>query len=274
MPVLIVVFIVLLSGGWFWLEQNTREGMVYAGMPEATTSDWQHWYRVLRNDGYLVGYSDLRLNPLWVSYEIKALSAEQKKLSYKRPSRFDSDWRTVWRVEPGDYKKSGYDRGHMAPNYAVSRLYGREAQLETFVMTNISPQRPNLNRKIWQRLEEAAMDHFTVQFERVHVVTGPVFDSEVERLDSWVEIPDSFYKVFVALDNQGQAISMLGFLIPQTVRGSEPLTKYVVSVDEIEAKTGYDFFHQLNDEAEERLEGKVDPRPWKLTEVARRASRY
>lgn len=274
MPVLIVVFIVLLSGGWFWLEQNTREGMVYAGMPEATTSDWQHWYRVLRNDGYLVGYSDLRLNPVWVSYQIEPLSFEQKKRDYKRPSRFDSDWRTVWRVEPDDYKKSGYDRGHMAPNYAVSRLYGREAQLETFVMTNISPQKPNLNRKIWQRLEEAAMDHFTAQFKHIYVLTGPVFDSEVERLDSWVEIPDSFYKIFVALDNQGQAINMLGFLIPQTVRGSEPLTKYIVPVDEIEAKTGYDFFHQLNDEAEERLEGSVDPRPWKLTEVARRASRY
>lgn len=222
----------------------------------------------------MVGYSDLRMNPLWATYWLQELTPAQKQQGYKRPGQFSEDWRTVWRVTHQDYTRSGYDRGHLAPNYAISRLYGKSAQIETFLMTNIVPQKPNLNRKVWQRLEEAAIDHFTGQFAKVAVVTGPVFDQNIERLDSWVEVPDAFYKIFVGIDKQGQAVSMLGFLMPQTTRGSEPLTKFVVSIDEIEQATGFDFFSKLDDRQEVRLEAlQNDPR-WRLSDVARKPSRY
>jgi len=269
-----LVLAILGSTAWYFLEQNSRNGFIYGGMPERMESGWQHWYRVLRNEGFMVGYSDLRMNPLWATYWLQEVSDEQKNQRCKRPGQFSEDWRTVWRVEHRDYTRTGYDRGHLAPNYAISRLYGREAQLETFLMTNIVPQKPDLNRKVWQRLEEAAVDHFTQQFSRIAVVTGPVFDQDIERLDSWVEVPDAFYKIFVGFDGQGQPKSMLAFLMPQNVRGSEPLTKFVVSVDQIEEATGFDFFNQLPDNLEVKLEAMRDGSPWRLSDVARKPSRY
>ncbi|WP_245832236.1 DNA/RNA non-specific endonuclease [Oceanospirillum sanctuarii] len=274
-PVILAFILAILgSTAWYYLEQNSRSSFIYGGMPERMESGWQHWYRVLRNEGYMVGYSDLRMNPLWATYWLQPLTPEQKQNGYKRPGQFSEDWRTVWRVSHQDYTRSGYDRGHLAPNYAISRLYGKEAQVETFLMTNIVPQKPNLNRKVWQRLEEAAIDHFTEQFSRIAVITGPVFDAQTERLDSWVEVPDAFYKIFVGFDADGQVKSMLAFLMPQNVRGSEPLTKFVVSVDQIEEATGLNFFSELPDGQEVRLEAMTDRRMWKLNEVARKPSRY
>jgi len=272
--VLAFILAILGSTAWYYLEQDSRNNFIYGGMPERTESGWQHWYRVLRNDGFMVGYSDLRLNPMWSTYWLQELTDAQKKQGYKRPGQFSEDWRTVWRVKHQDYTRSGYDRGHLAPNYAISRLYGKKAQVETFLMTNIVPQKPNLNRKIWQRLEEAAVDHFTKQFSRVAVITGPVFDQDIQRLDSWVEIPDGFYKIFVGINAEGKAESMLAFLMPQTVQGNEPLSAFVVSVDKVEEVTGYNFFSQLDDQQEAKLESlEADPR-WRLWEVARKLSRY
>jgi endonuclease G len=272
--VLAFILAILGSTAWYYLEQNSRNNFIYGGMPERTESGWQHWYRVLRNDGFMVGYSDLRLNPMWSTYWLQELTDAQKQQGYKRPGQFSEDWRTVWRVKHQDYTRSGYDRGHLAPNYAISRLYGKKAQVETFLMTNIVPQKPNLNRKIWQRLEEAAVDHFTKQFSRVAVITGPVFDQDIQRLDSWVEIPDGFYKIFVGINTQGKAESMLAFLMPQTVQGNESLNAFVVSVDKVEEVTGYNFFSELDDQEEAKLESlEIDPR-WRLWEVARKPSRY
>ncbi|MAC48351.1 MAG: endonuclease [Oceanospirillum sp.] len=274
MRIILLVLTLMLSSGWLWLEQHARDSLVYQGMPDRLNTGWQYWYRILRNEGFVLGYSDYRLNPVWVSYELRALNREQKQQRYSRPGHFEKDWRSIWPVTHDDYTRTGYDRGHMAPNYAISRLYGRKAQLDSFLMTNITPQKPNLNRKLWQRLEEAAIDHFSHQFHRVQVITGPIFSDNPHRLKSLIQVPESFYKVFVGIDKQDQAVSMLAFVMPQDVKGSEPLTKFVVSVDEVEQRTGYDFFSKLNDVQETKLEATIDDRSWNLKQVARKPSRY
>lgn len=292
-PVILAFILALLgSTAWYFLEQNSRNRFVYGGMPERMETASTHWYRVLRNEGFMVGYSDLRRNPLWVTYWLQELDAEQKAQSYRRPGQFNEDWRTFWQVGHRDYTRTGYDRGHLAPNYAISRLHGKQAQVETFLMTNIVPQKPDLNRKVWQRLEEAAVDHFTAHFARIAVVAGPVFGSEerflrdcglIDRIYSWlpfqgqaclVQVPDAFYKIFVGFDAKGTPQNMLAFLMPQNVRGSEPLTKFVVSVDQVEEVTGLNFFSELPDDHEVKLEAMTDARPWRLSDVARKPSRY
>ncbi|ADJ28205.1 DNA/RNA non-specific endonuclease [Nitrosococcus watsonii] len=268
---LVLLLLVLASGVWYGYEVYiARPGMVYMGMPKA--ENWKEsdtWTRIFRNDGFMVGYSDLRGNPLWVSYKITSI---QDDTHYQRPQRFSADWRNLTHITHDDYRHSGYDRGHMAPNYAISRLYGKPAQLDTFLMTNITPQKSNLNQKLWQRLEEVEIDHFTQQFETIWVFTGPIFDPDIERLTSsyWVEIPDAFYKIYFALPDE----KMLAFIVPQQVRGKEPLDKFLVSVDEVEKRTGFDFFHELEDTREEQLESSIKPDPWRLNEVAQLPARY
>ncbi len=262
----------LLAGGWQAFEVYVaRPYMAWMGEPKAV--DWKNpftWTRTLRNEGFMLGYSDLRGNPLWVVYALTPPPADAPRL--KRPARFATDWRGINRVSHEDYTGSGYDRGHMAPNHAISVVYGREGQADTFRMTNITPQRPALNEKLWQRLEELELDQFAKQFGKVWVVTGPIFDPPSERIhSSWrVELPDAFYKIIVAPD----AKKMLAFIMPQTVRGDEPLDHYLTSVDAIEKRTGFDFFEELDDPTENRLEAEVDPDAWRLQDLARLPGRY
>lgn len=263
----------VMLGAWQVYEMRVAQPrMSWMGLPRAQF-DWStpnSWFRVLRNQGFLVGYSDWRGNPLWVCYRLSP--ARENGPALKRPSRFYADWRALNRVRHEDYAGSGYDHGHMAPNHAISVLYGREAQEDTFLLTNITPQRPNLNRRLWERLEEAELDHFAPRAGQVWVYTGPVFEAPLERLKaSWrVEIPDAFYKIVVAPDSR----KAIAFIMPQNVEGNEPLDHYLVSVDSVERRTGLDFFHELDDAAENRMEAEVDPDFWRLQDVAHKAGRY
>lgn len=272
---LVAIVLLLAGAGWYAYEYKVaRPAMSFQGVPES--QDWRQpmtWFRVLRNDAFMLGYSDLRGNPLWVVYNIHPVAADAAH--YKRPQRFSEDWRTINRVSHDDYLKSGYDRGHMAPNYAISRLYGKQAQLDTFLMSNITPQRPKLNQKLWQRLEQAEIDYFTRLGKEVWVITGPVFDGDTERLkNAWnVEAPDAFYKIY-ALPNASGTPKVLAFLMPQNVKGYEPLDRFVTTVDHIEALTGLDFFKDLDDSLENRLEREINDSDWKLKAIARLPARY
>lgn len=268
-PVLLLIVLGLGLGGYGYEVKIARPELLYQGAPQvrnAKNSDT--WFRILRNHGFILGYSDLRGNPLWVEY---ALISAENTPSLKRPNRFETDWRSINRVSHDSYQGGGYDRGHMAPNYAISHLYGRAGQADSFLMTNITPQKPKLNQQLWQHLEEAEVKQFAKIFGKVWVVTGPVFSGTVERLNSdWmVEIPDAFYKIYITEAAPGKPSIALGFLMPQTVNGKEPLAQFVTSIDNIEAQTGLDFFAQLDDRTEVALEAAIEPLPWNLQAVSK-----
>lgn len=263
-----LIFVVVLSGLWYWHEGDVRDRLSWMGVPEWQWNDWRGWNRVLRNDGFLVGWSDLRAEPVWVGY---ALSRVDNPHSLPRPDNFQSDWRSLWPISSDDYTRSGYDRGHLAPNYAMSVVHGREGQMASFLMTNITPQRPKLNRQLWQRLEEAVIDDFVPRFGGVWVVTGPVFDDQLLHRVGFSQIPVGFYKILVV---PGKTPRALAFFMPQDVSGNEPLARFLVTIDEIEARTGLDFFPQLADPIERHMEGRVDTGGWGLEAISTRPGRY
>ncbi|CAH9018482.1 DNA/RNA non-specific endonuclease [Candidatus Nitrosacidococcus sp. I8] len=275
-PRLFFPLILLILGGLYGYELYARSQMVYMGIPKAINQISPYtWTRIFRNHGYIVGYSDLRGNPLWVSYLLKPVP--ENTPSYKRPPRFSSDWRNFYLTGHDSYTGSGYDRGHMAPNYAISHIYGQIGQLDTFKITNITPQTKNLNEKLWERLEEVGINHFTKQFGEVWVFTGPIFGDNPQRLKSsfLIQIPESFYKIYlVPPKEKGEIPKVLAFIMPQKVRGNEPLDHYLVSIDHVEEKTGFDFFHKLDDQIEQKLEAEVDSNPWHLKSVSKLPSRY
>lgn len=152
----------------------------------------------------------------------------------------------------------------------------RDAQVDTFLMSNMSPQRPNLNRQLWQRLEEAVMDHFAPRYERLQVVTGPIYpenfmDNAFNRV-GFIEVPEAFYKIIVA--PHPEAPRALAFIMPQNVRGNEPLDDYLVSIDEVEARTGLNFFPELSASLESTLEAQVRTQGWAVEQVANRPGRF
>lgn len=253
---------------------HARPTMAWHGVPLAQA--WQPitWTRVLRNAAFLVGWSDLRGNPLWVQYRLQPLPPGAPL--HRRPQRFERDWRALNSIGHDDYSGSGYDRGHLAPNYAISRLYGVQAQWQTFLMTNITPQRRALNQKVWQRLEEVEIDFFTPHHKELWVITGPVFDADIQRLPSTrrVEVPDAFFKIYAAPGHGDAPPHLLAFVVPQAVQGNEPLDRFVTSVDHVEELTGFDFFPEMDPARQARLEAAIEPSAWRLEEVARRPGRY
>jgi|TARA_R110000851_G_scaffold174036_2_gene320313 endonuclease G len=267
-----VLFVAVGTGLWEFQERQHKDAYTWMGVPSWETFSPTTMHRVLRNEGYLVGWSDVRVNPLWVSYQVEAV--DDSRIG-SRPN-FQTDWRTLWPVGTNSYAGSGYDRGHLAPNYAIAAVHGRNAQVDTFLMSNMTPQRPNLNRQLWQRLEEAVMDHFAPRFDRLQVITGPVFpehfmDNVFSRV-GLVEVPEAFYKIIVVPHSEGPLA--LAFIMPQDVRGNEPLDDYLVTIDEIEARTGLNFFPDLTPAVEAVLEGELRTQGWALEEVARRPGRY
>ena len=165
-------------------------------------------------------------------------------------------WKTGaahWR----NYKKSGYDRGHLCP--AGDRRFTKEAHDETFLTSNISPQEHKFNAGVWNRLEQKVR-YWARNNDGVFVVTGGVLQNGLKTIgDEDVSVPNQFYKVI--LDNNNGKIKVLGFLMDH--KDSDlPLYKFVVSVDDLEALTGIDFFPQLDDSIENKLEASRSYKSW------------
>lgn len=257
------LLIALLIGGLSYSYEFfiARDAMSFAGIPKAASFSMQTYTRIFRNSAYMVGYSDVKGNPLWVVYKLTNPSENAQHL--KRPERFNTDWRNLGLISSDNYTNSGYDRGHMAPNHAIALLYGKQAQVETFLMTNITPQNPSLNQKLWQRLEEMELEIFAPKFRELWVYTGPLFDAKAKYLKSsqFVEIPDAFYKIYIGVAMDGN-LSALAFIVPQNAKANDRIEKYLVSIDDVERLSGFDFLHQLEDTLEMKLEKEVDPLPW------------
>lgn len=227
--------------------------LVYGGLPKSLGNQQ---LKILSNIGFYAAYSEDRRNPLWVAYKIDAVAPHP---GLARPSGFKVDMRTISRVEPNAYSKSGYDRGHLAPNSAISSRLGRDAQLETFLMSNIIPQTPELNRRTWANLERLEME-YAERFGTIWVITGPVFGEHVKRIANTIDIPDACFKILVK-EMQGY-VKTLAFIVPQTVTGREPINSFLTSIREIERLTGLDFFWPMDDEYEEQLESSTANSLW------------
>lgn len=257
-----LLFVVLLLGGLDYSYEvfYARNSMSFMGIPQAKDAHIEHWTRIFRNDAYMVGYSDLKANPLWVVYRLSAQNED--RYSLKRPDTFQRDWRLFWLIGPEEYTHSGYDRGHMAPNDAIASQYGANAQVETFLMSNVTPQKPSLNQKIWKRLEKMEQETFLKKVSTLWVYTGPLFEGKTQYLrHSYVEIPTAFYKVYVGIDAQNH-LHALAVILPQNAQENDAIERYIVSIDEVERRSGFDLFKQLDDAVAKKLEATIETSFW------------
>jgi len=160
-------------------------------------------------------------------------------------------------------RDSGFDRGHMAPNYGIATRFGKEGQKQTFLMTNIVPQRPRLNRGPWRELEWQIARYYAQTCGSVWIITGPIFEGEPTYLPSGVRIPNGFYKI--AVDIREDTIRVMPFVFYHDSLRHEWLRRHLVSVDQIEHLTGIDFFPLMDEEQEAALESQSPTRLWRPT---------
>lgn len=218
---------------------------------------------LLHNEGYLAGYDSSIMQSRWVSYE---LTSEELIKVVSREDKFRPDTRLKGkRAELNDYKKSGYDRGHLAP--AADMAWSAKAMSESFLLTNMSPQLPSLNRGEWKRLEEYVRD-LASDFDTVAIVTGPLFTDEKKIIGKGVRIPTAFYKVLL-LKRMKSGFTAIGFILPNS-GVVEDFTDYAVSVDSVEKVSGFDFFSCLPDKTEQKIESRCLKEEWFNTNDARK----
>ncbi|WP_297794132.1 DNA/RNA non-specific endonuclease [uncultured Eudoraea sp.] len=216
------------------------------------------------NSGEIVIHSNFMLSYMepyeqaeWVAYAL-----DQSHLTYdnrERPyyiedpkvSTKSADWR--------NYKASGYDRGHLCP--AGDRRFSIYAYNETFYTSNITPQKNEFNSGIWNELEKKIRS-WCRQYKNknLYVITGGVLEKGLPTIgEEDVAVPKKFYKIVVK--KEGAEIDVLAFLIPHK-ETREPLINFLVTVDDLEEISGIDFFSEMPEEEESRLEGKIVTMPW------------
>ena len=221
-------------------DETIDRTFTYAGKPEPI--EYPNPINILYNEGYVSGYDEIRGTPAWVAYRVFHMD---EYFSNPRPSRFLIDDRSEKRVSHDDYTNSGYDRGHMAPNFAIVSRFGEDAQRETFLMTNIILQKPSLNRQWRQRLERLIARDYSERYDEVWVLTVPIFKEAGNWLNDKVKVPTHNYKI-IKTEKDGD-LHMKAFIVHQEVSGSEPHEPYLTSVRSIEELTGLNFnplFHE------------------------------
>lgn len=207
---------------------------------------------IIHHDFYSLGYDEDTEQAAWVMYEYTKEEAKTPRV--KRKDRFRPDPAIPTRsASLRDYKKSGFDRGHLAP--AADMAFCTQAMRDSFFMSNMSPQRPKFNRGIWKKLEATVRRWAT--HDTIIVITAGVLNGEQYIGRNRVLVPDEYYKI-VYVPSQNKAI---GFLLPN-YGSKKKLSSFVVSIDTIEEKTGIDFFSSLEDSHENILESQCDVYRW------------
>ena len=186
---------------------------------------------IVNREGYALGYIEYHEQPAWVIYVLVGKVAKRKN-NFREDPQIPTGSATL-----ADYRKSGYDRGHLAP--AADMGFSEQTMSESFFFSNMSPQVPAFNRGIWGQLE-AQVRHFAVTEERVCVVTGPILPKEknITIGTNQVTVPTDYYKVVYDLT---PPCKMIAFILPN--EGSKrPRQDFAVTVDAVEQAPGLDFF--------------------------------
>lgn len=207
---------------------------------------------ILVNHGYVVGFSPSRLQPLWSAYRVAHAT---RSTDFDRPHLYYADERLTdsQRLDNstfGTHDGVAYHVGHMVPNEVINAQFGRLAQMETFFMSNMCPQRGTLNTGVWLKLENGIRNIEDTPGARDHVwaIVGPYFADNPDRIErsdgKFVDIPEGFFCVTIdpfryPWDKPGNQ-HFACFLIPQDAPNTAQPIDYARSLDEVEAAAKLD----------------------------------
>ena len=236
----------------FSMPRVNDSGLEMLELPEFSGDDL-----IIRHDGFVLSYdADARI-PKWVAYELTAAetngNAERDELVFKMDPSYS---RTQAMRE--DYSDSVWTKGHMA--CAGDFKWDSDAMAETFYLTNICPQDEELNKGDWNYLERQVRA-WARKYGFVWVVCGPIVGKNRYGTigEREVVVPDAFFKAVLSPGKNGyQSIAF--------VMGNDAkryfLDKCSMSVNELEKRTGFDFFPALPDDIEESVESQYCPADW------------
>jgi endonuclease G len=214
--------------------------------------------QIITHIGYTVSYNSDWKIPNWVAYE---LTKEEVEGAVPRSDTFLPDPEVLYEnsATTYDYLNSGWDRGHMAP--AGDMRWSEQAMKESFYLSNICPQNKSLNSGIWSSLE-AQVRKLAQQNGVVYIVCGPIMSERPQTIGAnKVAVPDAFFKVLLQNDNDNWYA--IAFMFANKSERN-PLVTYAMSVEDIQTITDIDFFPDLPDSIEQKIESEFDFSKWNI----------
>lgn len=209
---------------------------------------------VIQKHGFQLSFDEEKHIPRWVAYRLTA-----ENLRNPVCDRSEFNFKTDHDV-PGSPPADtyvGYQRGHMIP--ASDARWSKETMADTFLMTNIAPQKGRLNNGSWKSAESIVRD-WAYAIGEVYVITGPVLkEGCAERVGNNICVPHSFFKA--VLDIKGR--KAIGFILSND-ETRQSLHESVMSIDQIERRTGLELFDALPDELEDQIEADADLDSWTI----------
>jgi endonuclease G len=201
---------------------------------ELLTADSTHAYICRR--AYLVYSDEVAKLPEWVSY---TLTPEHAVGCEVRSNAFAADDTLPegGRAKPADYVGSGFDMGHIAPDGDMR--WDPDVEQESFMLSNMTPQLPGLNRGLWKLLETAVRAGAYESGHTYLIYAGPVYDVATDKKigTDQVDVPTGFYKIVVDTVT-GQYVA---FLFPQAGDLGNDLESVHTMLTNVEAKAGITF---------------------------------
>jgi endonuclease G len=231
---------------------------------------------LMEKPGYSLSYNRDKGTPNWVSWHLDQswVGNLTRVDTFRADPAVPPEW---YRVQSTDYIASGFDRGHFAPNADRDNENRTPINQETFLMTNMHPQAPDLNQGPWANMENdlraiASAGNELYIIMGVHGVGGAGSNGSAETIaNGHVTVPNVVWKIALILPAGEDDISRvtcgartIAVIMPNsnTFNGStirdDDWHNFMVSVDQVEALTGYDFFSNLPDAIENCIEAGVN----------------
>ncbi|MDE7382106.1 MAG: DNA/RNA non-specific endonuclease [Muribaculaceae bacterium] len=269
--ILIICFVAIIGGIFLLLADRNRQahthgnstisnGKVDSGaphfpdleivsIPENTPSYLKHY------TGFSLSFNPENKTPNWVGWELLGSETDGAE---SRSNLFWQDTEVRNCPTSDDYKRSGFDRGHLCP--AADQKWSSEAMTDCFVMTNMAPQDHALNAGAWQTLEKRQRA-WAKRDSAIVIVAGPIYEkSDKKRIGAnKVRVPGAFFKVMVA--PYLSSPRGIAFVYPN-MSAPGNMQQYVMTIDEVERITGFDFFANLPDEIENKIESETSFKEW------------
>ena len=189
-----------------------------------------------------VMHSGVTRTPLWSAEHLTASNVEAAQdLSRENSFHAERKLPAGQRAELADYARSGFDRGHMAPN---GDMPDRRSQQDSFTLANMVPQDARNNRYVWAGIE-GAVRKMAKKEGALYVITGPAFLGGNLRKVGRVIVPSHLYKA-VYSPRQGAGAAYF-------IANTDNKDYEVLSIAQLEDKLGINLLPSLTRQQKLRM---------------------
>ncbi|MFN8348737.1 MAG: DNA/RNA non-specific endonuclease [Spirosomataceae bacterium] len=215
---------------------------------------------------YALSYNRTKGYANWVAWELssKWLGTLDRQNDFRPDDALPSSW---VKIKPNDYSNSGFDRGHLCPS--ADRTQSAADNSATFLMTNMVPQAPELNREAWAYLEEFCRD-LVAEKHKLYIIAGTYGSGgegskgNAAKLNDAVQVPSRMYKIITVLPENGTVgeinadtpVIAVDFPNKNSAVKNTGWIRYITTVSELEKNTGFDFFSRLPSSLQNALQNK------------------